>query len=129
MLESEAVSEGIRVRARSFFVPERSNPDEGQWLFAYRVTISNEGSEPAKLLSRHWIISDGEGREEEVRGPGVVGEQPRLAPGERFEYTSACPLATAVGSMRGSYQMVRDSGAGFEARIAPFSVGEAHAFQ
>lgn len=129
MLESEAISEGVRVRARSFYVPERSSPEEGQWLFAYRITISNEGSEPAKLLSRHWIISDGDGREEEVRGPGVVGEQPRLAPGQSFEYTSACPLATPVGSMRGSYQMVRDGGALFEARIAPFSVGEAHAFQ
>lgn len=129
MLESEAVSEGVRVRARSFYVPERSNPEEGQWLFAYRITISNEGSEPAKLLSRHWIISDGDGREEEVHGPGVVGEQPRLAPGQSFEYTSACPLATPVGSMRGSYQMARDGGALFEALIAPFSVGEAHAFQ
>ncbi len=125
MFESEAVTRGIRVKVRSFFVPERSAPDEGQWFFAYRIAITNEGSEPAQLLSRHWIITDGNGEVEEVRGPGVVGEQPLLAPGESFEYTSACPLPTSVGSMSGTYQMVTDAGEAFDADIAPFTLGEA----
>lgn len=125
LFESESLTRGIRVRVRSFPVPERSSPDRGRWLFAYRVTIANEGDETARLLSRHWIITDGEGRVEEVRGPGVVGEQPRLAPGEAFEYTSACPLATPVGSMRGSYRMCTDEGEEFDAAIAPFTLGEA----
>jgi ApaG protein len=119
---SEAVTEGIRVRAESFFVPERSDPGESRYFFAYRISIANEGSTPAKLVSRHWVISDGNGHLEHVRGPGVGGEQPRLEPGESFEYTSACPLPTPVGGMQGSYQMVRDDGNGFDAEIAPFTL-------
>ena len=126
MLESEAVTRGIRVRVRSFFVKERSDPDEGQWFFAYRVTIHNEGAETAQLRSRHWIITDGNGSKDEVRGAGVVGEQPTLAPGESFEYTSACPLATPFGTMQGSYQMVTPSGESFDAEIAPFALAQAH---
>ena len=125
MFRSEVVTRGIRVRVRSFFVPERSSPDEGEWFFAYRVTISNEGGETAQLLSRHWIITDGDGAEEDVRGPGVVGEQPVLAPGESFSYTSACPLKTPVGTMRGTYQMVTDGGLSFDAEIAPFTLAQA----
>jgi len=127
MFESEIVTRGIRIRVQSFFVPERSAPEAGEWFFAYRVTISNEGGETAQLLSRHWIITNGEGAEEEVRGPGVVGEQPVLVPGDSFAYTSACPLGTPVGTMRGSYQMMTDGGATFDAEIAPFTLAQAQA--
>ena len=127
MFESDTLTRGIRVRVQSFFVPERSAPESGEWFFAYRVSISNEGSESAQLVSRHWIITDGDGQEQEVRGPGVVGEQPVLAPGEAFEYTSACPLGTAVGTMRGSYQMVTGEGERFDAEIGAFTLGETHA--
>ncbi len=121
---SEAVTRGIRVEVQSVLVPERSDPDDAQWFFAYRVRITNEGGEPAQLVSRHWVIIDGHGRVEEVRGHGVVGEQPTLGPGEAFEYTSACPLRTPHGSMHGSYQMVTPDGERFDAEIAPFALGE-----
>jgi ApaG protein len=119
---SVAVTEGIRVEVESEFLPQRSAPAEGAWFFAYTVRISNEGSRTAQLVSRHWVITDGRGRVEEVRGPGVVGEQPVLAPGESFEYTSGCPLRTAHGIMHGSYQMVREDGTRFDAQIAPFAL-------
>jgi ApaG protein len=119
---SDEVTDGIRIQVQSFFVPAKSDPDEGRWFFAYRVTITNEGTEPARLVSRHWIISDGHGRLEEVRGPGVVGETPRLEPGEAFQYTSFCPLPTPTGAMKGSYRMVRDDGRAFDARIGAFSL-------
>lgn len=123
MFRSDATTHDVRVQVTSMYIPERSHPASRQWFFAYRIRISNEGLEPVQLLSRHWIITDAEGQIQEVRGPGVVGEQPVLAPGQAFEYTSACPLHTQVGSMQGSYQMVRLSdGAGFEARIAPFTL-------
>jgi len=119
---SNSVTRGIRVRVRAHFVPEHSEPEEQRYFFAYHVTITNEGARPAKLVSRHWIITDGAGHVQEVKGPGVVGQQPRLAPGEAFEYTSACPLPTPVGSMYGTYQMVTEAGDTFEARIAPFTL-------
>jgi ApaG protein len=119
---SEAVTRGIRVRVRAQFVPEHSEPDEDRYYFAYHVTVTNEGARPAQLVSRHWIITDGTGQVREVKGPGVVGQQPRLGPGEAFEYTSACPLPTPVGSMYGTYQMVTDTGDAFDARIAPFTL-------
>lgn len=119
---SEAVTRGIRVTVRSRFDPGRSRPAEGLWFFLYTITIVNEGGETAQLQSRHWIITDASGRVEEVRGPGVVGETPTLAPGESFEYTSGCPLPTEVGSMRGSYQMVTPAGEGFEVAIAEFTL-------
>ena len=100
MGHSQAVTEGIQVEV-SHYVAERSNPARDLYFFAYRIKITNEGSEPAQLISRHWIITDGEGRVEEVQGPGVVGKQPRLAPGESFEYTSFCPLHTARGCRAG----------------------------
>ncbi len=125
MFQSEAVTRGIRVRVQSFFVKERSAPEQGEWFFAYQVTISNEGDETAQLVSRHWIITDGNGSEDEVRGPGVVGEQPVLAPGETFQYTSACPLGTPFGTMQGSYQMVTPGGEAFDAEIAPFALAQA----
>jgi ApaG protein len=117
---STAVTEGIRVEVRSDYRPERSEPARRRWLFSYTVTIRNEGAAPARLVSRHWIIVDGSGAREEVRGDGVVGHQPRLEPGQSFEYTSFCVLRTSHGSMRGSYQMVRDGGEAFDAAIAPF---------
>ena len=127
MFESAAVTRGIRVEVNSFYVDERSAPERGEWFFAYQVRISNEGDERVQLLSRHWIITDGDGSEEEVRGPGVVGEQPVLGSGESFEYTSACPLSTPVGTMRGTYQMVTDDGVSFDAEIAPFTLAQAQA--
>jgi ApaG protein len=121
---SEAVTRGIRVQVKSAFVPERSDPDAGEWFYAYRVRIANESDATAQLLSRHWVIIDGRGRVEEVKGPGVVGEQPVLRPGQSFEYTSGCPLRTPHGSMHGSYQMVTGNGERFDAEIAPFALGE-----
>jgi ApaG protein len=119
---SEATTRGVRVEVQSTYVPERSSPPQGHFFFAYRVRISNHGEETVQLLSRHWIITDGDGKVEQVRGPGVVGAQPVLEPGEAFEYTSFCPLPTPVGTMHGTYQMVTASGSTFDAAIAPFSL-------
>jgi ApaG protein len=121
-LVSDTTTNGIRVQVKSIFLPEHSSPRENEYRFAYHITITNVGSETAQLISRHWIITDAEGDVQEVRGPGVVGEQPVLAPGASFEYTSYCPLKTNVGTMHGSYQMVRPNGETFEARIAPFTL-------
>jgi ApaG protein len=127
VLSSEATTRGIRIHVRSSYVPERSRPEEHEWFFVYRVRITNEGAETAQLVSRHWVITDAHGQEEEVKGPGVVGKQPMLEPGESFEYTSFCPLRTAFGTMHGSYQMVTTSGERFDAEIAPFTLAEPHA--
>ena len=108
------------VSVRPQFVPEHSRPDEEKFLFAYTVTIRNTGDVTAQLISRHWIITDAHDKVEEVQGLGVVGEQPVLQPGEAFEYTSGCPIATPVGSMRGSYQCVAEDGTRFEAAIPEF---------
>jgi ApaG protein len=124
MFTSEAVTRGVRVHVQSQYAPERSHPAKNQWFFLYTVTISNESSETVQLLTRHWIITDGAGRVEEVRGPGVVGKQPMLRPGESFEYTSGCPLTTPFGVMEGTYQMVTDGGERFDAKIAPFTLSE-----
>lgn len=121
---SEAVTRGIRVAVDASYVAERSNPSENEWFFAYTIRITNEGADTAQLLSRHWIITDANGRVEEVRGPGVVGRQPVLSPGQSFEYTSACPLKTSFGVMQGTYQMVTPSGDHFDAEIAPFALSE-----
>ena len=126
MFSSEATTRGIHVAVRSRYVPERSKPGLG-WFFAYTVTIANRGTETARLVSRHWVITYANGQVEEVNGPGVVGEQPILAPGESFEYTSACPLPTPFGTMHGSYQMVTGEGERFDAEIAPFTLAEPHA--
>jgi ApaG protein len=120
---SEALTHGVRVSVVSRYSPDHSLPGE-RWFFLYTVTIANEGAEPVQLISRHWIVSDGGGKVEEVRGLGVVGEQPVIAPGQTYEYTSGCPLPTPFGSMRGSYQMVRRSGARFDAEIAEFQLRE-----
>jgi ApaG protein len=108
------------VSVRPQYLVEHSNPDEQHYVFAYTVTIRNTGEHTAQLMSRHWVITDGNNAVEEVRGEGVVGEQPVLKPGEAFEYTSGCPLPTPVGSMRGSYQCVADDGTAFEAPIPEF---------
>ena len=112
---------------RGTYVPERSSPAESHYFFSYRVRISNEGEETVQLVSREWIITDADGNVERVKGPGVVGEQPVLGPGEAFEYTSFCPLKTSVGSMHGSYQMVTATGEAFDAVIAPFTLATPHA--
>jgi ApaG protein len=124
MFTSEAVTRGVRVRVESRYDPERSDPSRNQWFFLYSITIANEGPASVQLMTRHWIITDGTGKVEEVRGPGVVGKQPILKPGESFEYTSGCPLNTAFGVMEGTYQMVTDDGELFDARIAPFTLSE-----
>jgi ApaG protein len=102
------------------FLPEQSDPENGRYLFAYTIRILNSGQISAQLVSRHWIITDANQHVDEVRGPGVVGEQPQLAPGEAFEYTSGCPLETPFGSMRGTYQCVAEDGTHFEVPIAEF---------
>jgi ApaG protein len=121
---SEAVTNNVRVEVESEYVPQQSLPFQSQWLFHYTVRITNEGDETVQLLSRHWIITDGTGHVEEVKGPGVVGEQPVLAPGESFQYTSRCLLKTAKGTMRGTYQMVTEDGSHFDVEIAPFGLNE-----
>ena len=118
---SDTLTRGIRIVVRPRFVPEQSDPERKQWLFAYHVTIRNEGDLTVQLVSRHWVITDGEGEVEEVRGPGVVGHQPVLKPGEEFQYTSGCPLGTPVGTMHGEFNMVwPDRGEKFDAKIEPF---------
>lgn len=124
---SEVVTNGVRVRVRARYAAEHSQPQLNRWFFLYTVEIANEGEETVQLVSRHWIIADATERVEEVRGEGVVGEQPVLEPGDAFEYTSGCPLATPFGSMRGSYQMVTESGGRFDAEIARFELAEPRA--
>lgn len=110
----------IRVDVETSYLPEQSDPQERKFVFAYTITLRNEGRVPAKLLTRHWIITDANGKVQEVRGDGVVGEQPHLQPGQGFRYSSGAMIETPVGAMQGSYQMVADDGARFEAPIAPF---------
>jgi ApaG protein len=124
MFTSEALTRGIRVNVRAVFDPSRSHLADNQWFFLYTITITNESDEIVQLMSRHWIIEDELSRVEEVRGPGVVGEQPIILPGESFEYTSGCPLPTPFGTMRGSYQMVTVEGESFDAAIARFTLSE-----
>jgi ApaG protein len=120
---SSALTQGILVTVESEYIPERSSISSRQFAFAYTVRIANQGETAAQLRSRHWLISDSNGTVQEVRGEGVVGEQPLLQPGQQFEYTSWCVIATASGSMRGTYHMVRPNGDAFEAEIAPFRLG------
>ena len=124
---SDTTTRGIRIQVRSEYIPERSSPRDGTYLFQYHVRISNVGSETAQLISREWIITTADGDEERVKGAGVVGEQPVLSPGAAFEYTSFCPLKTKVGSMQGTYQMVTADGDRFDAVIAPFTLAVPHA--
>jgi ApaG protein len=113
-------TQGIEISVHPFYVPEQSEPKDQYYLFGYTVSIQNKGEHTVQLLTRHWIITDGTSHVEEVRGEGVVGKQPILGPGERFEYTSACPLRTPTGNMRGTYQLEAGPGRRFSARIPLF---------
>jgi ApaG protein len=123
---STALTQGIRVTVSTVYVPSQSAPTAHRYVFAYTIRIANEGHQTAQLKSRHWVITHGSGKVEEVRGPGVVGQQPSLKPGEHFEYTSGCILETPRGSMRGSYQMVTSGGDSFDAEIASFQLAMPH---
>lgn len=112
----------IRVQVQSEYLAEQSNPAESRYVFAYHVKITNEGAHSARLMTRHWVIMDGEARVQEVRGDGVVGQQPRLEPGQSYEYTSGTVLETPVGSMHGSYGMVDEDGQAFDAPIPAFTL-------
>jgi ApaG protein len=126
---SSITTDGIQVTVKPAYWPERSAPESGRFAFLYTVEIANIGTQEAQLRSRHWIITDANGQVEEVRGPGVVGKQPHLAPGERFEYTSWAMIRTPFGSMRGSYWMVRPDGTSFEAKIREFTLTPPNALQ
>lgn len=117
----------IRVLAQSNYLPEQSEPANNRYVFAYTVNIENIGTRPAQLLSRHWVITDALGKVQEVRGQGVVGEQPLLEPGESFQYTSGAVIETPLGTMTGSYQMVSADGHAFDAEIPPFRLAVPHA--
>lgn len=119
---AESKKYDIQVNVRTVYIPEQSDPDAERYVFAYTVTIANEGTASAQLISRHWVITNAENQVQEVRGLGVVGEQPFLRPGESFEYTSGTSLGTPVGTMRGSYQMVSEDGNKFEAEIPEFTL-------
>jgi ApaG protein len=123
---SEATTRGIHVKVEAEYVRERSAPERSQFFFAYHVRVSNTGEEAAQLVSRRWVITDGEGEVQVVEGPGVVGEQPLLTPGTSFEYTSFCPLPTPYGTMHGTYRMICPGGDSFEAVIAPFTLAVPH---
>lgn len=124
---SDTTTRGVRVQVESLYVAERSSPRDNSYFFAYHVRIANTGSETVQLLSREWTITDADGEVERVSGPGVVGEQPVLRPGQQFEYTSFCPLKTSVGAMQGAYQMVTSDGEKFDVAIAPFTLAVPHA--
>ena len=112
----------ITVTTRTTYVPGQSDTERGRYVFAYTITLKNTGTVAAQLISRHWIITDANNQVQEVRGLGVVGEQPKLAPEQTFEYTSGTAIATPVGTMRGTYQMHRPDGREFDATIAPFAL-------
>lgn len=114
----------MRVSVVSEYAPDRSQPGQQQWFFLYTITIANEGAETVQLLSRHWVITDSNGHVEEVKGEGVIGQQPVLGPGESFTYTSGCRLRTQFGRMEGSYQMIATPSGLFDVKIAPFTLGE-----
>jgi len=126
---SVATTAGVRVSVKPAYWPERSSPEAGHFAFTYTVEIQNISERPVQLKSRHWVITDANGRVEEVRGEGVVGKQPKLGPGERFEYTSWAMLRTPFGTMRGSYVMSWMGGETFEAKVAEFPLTQPHALQ
>jgi len=119
-MSSDPKKYDIEVTAQAFFLPDQSDEDAERFVFAYKIRITNNGSVSAQLISRHWIITDAENQVQEVRGLGVIGEQPMLKPGESFEYSSGSSLTTSVGTMRGTYQMVAEDGTKFEADIPEF---------
>lgn len=117
-----AITRGVQITVTPEYSSDRSSPEDGEYFWTYTIEIVNEGDEPVQLLTRHWRITDANGRTEEVRGPGVVGKQPVLKPGERFEYTSGVPLKTSSGLMAGTYQMVTEDGDDFDAEVPAFSL-------
>lgn len=122
----EEITQGVRVSVNPVYLENQSEPERSHYVWAYQVTIANEGGETVQLLTRHWKITDGNGQLHEVQGPGVVGEQPVLKPGEHFEYTSGTPLATPSGIMMGTYQMQNASGEMFDAVVPAFSLDSPH---
>ncbi len=121
---STAITRGIRVEVSPEFLGQCLKTGRMVWVYAYHVTITNEGSEVVQLLTRHWIITNGNGEVKEVQGPGVVGEQPILAPGQTYRYSSGCPMDTILGTMHGSYQVITDDGLEFDVEIAPFTLAD-----
>lgn len=121
-----ATTRAVTVRVAPNYLEEQSDPDEGQFVWAYHIRLENGGAETVQLISRHWIITDGRGRTQEVKGLGVVGDQPTLAPGESYDYVSGCPLSTPSGTMRGTFQMVAEAGWPFEVTIPEFSLDGPH---
>ena len=127
-MTERAVTQDIQVEVKARFVPEQSAPRDGRFLFTYQIKISNLGTFPVRLVSRHWIITDGNGRTEEVKGPGVIGEQPWIQPGQSFQYESFCPLPTPTGSMQGFYEMTSEPGGHFSVEIPQFFLVEPSSF-
>lgn len=117
---NESQTYQVLVATKSFYISEQSAPEAGRYVFGYTITLRNTGNVPARLLTRHWQITDANGKTEEVHGPGVIGEHPHLGPGESFQYSSGAVLETPVGAMQGHYEMLADDGASFQASIAPF---------
>jgi ApaG protein len=117
---SDTTTDGVRVGATGYFLPDESDTSIRKFLFGYTIVIKNESPEPVQLVSRYWLIIDGSGRREEVRGPGVVGQTPRLAPGQGFKYQSFCPLKTPWGTMEGEYEMRREDGSTFKVKVGRF---------
>lgn len=113
-------TQGVKIMARPIYLTEQSQPERNRWVWSYEITVANEGDEAVQLLDRHWIITDASGETDEVRGEGVIGQQPVIEPGDSFSYQSFCPLPTEYGFMRGSFGMVKGDGTRFEATIAPF---------
>lgn len=132
MLNSEAITHGIRIHVNSRYSEEHSKPQENHWFFLYTITISNESQKTIQLLKRHWIITDGNGDIQEIQGQGVIGQQPIIEPGQSFQYTSACPLKTEFGSMQGHYTFINtlddNKDSEFNAKIAPFTLSQAQIF-
>lgn len=120
MAMQKTTTPDFQITAKVVYIPSESNPEKGYHFFAYKISITNLGSTPAQLMSRHWIITDALGKKEEVRGPGVIGMQPKIQPGQTFEYDSACPLNTTTGSMQGRYFMATEGGDSFTVEIPEF---------
>ncbi|MCK0537391.1 Co2+/Mg2+ efflux protein ApaG [Alcanivorax quisquiliarum] len=116
----------IDIEVHTEFLPEQSDAESNRWVFAYHITLRNDGDQPARLMTRHWVITDGEERTHEVHGEGVIGETPLLAPGQSFSYTSGAVLETSIGSMHGSYQMLADDGTCFDAPVPAFTLAPPH---
>ncbi|WP_417449087.1 Co2+/Mg2+ efflux protein ApaG [Kordiimonas sp.] len=126
VLTFEETTEGVHIAVQSYYLDEQSKPEAQQYVWAYRIRITNKADLPVQLLNRHWIITDGNGGQQEVKGIGVIGEQPVIRPGDTYIYTSGTPLSTPSGFMRGSYEMQRDDGIMFRAKVPAFSLDSPH---